>query len=484
MSQKPGQGLFSGGGSSPTELDYLFYPRSIALVGITAELGNPRREWFLAPLLDAGFDGRIYPVNPRGDEVMGLRVYPDIRDIPGPVDYALILTPADLCPQVLRDCAAKGVKVATVYSAGFAETGQEEGRRLQAKLAEVAASGGIRVMGPNCMGVYCPQGRLSFVSDFPTESGRVSFLCQSGGNTIEVVMLSAQRGVRFSKVASYGDACDLNECDFLEYFLNDPQTGIIAVYIEGVREGQRFLRLLRETAGVKPVILLKGGVGEAGGRAAASHTGSLSGSNAVWDALSRQHGVVQAHSLEEFADLLVAFSLMPLPRGRNTAIVGIGGGASVMAVDECERAGLSVPPLPPEMVDRLREFTPDAGNMLRNPVDSNRVWWSPEDFIKTVGIIDGWEGIDLFIGHVPAPDGIPTSGQRMEHYQKSVRGVLDSIKVVSKPLAAVVRSGRQAEMAQRSVLAQQELTEAGLPVYPTMARAANAITKFLEFHGN
>ncbi|MFC1944916.1 CoA-binding protein [Chloroflexota bacterium] len=342
MSQKPGNGFLSGDGLGG--LDYLFRPGSIALIGITTDPGNPRQEWFLVPLFDAGFDGPIYLVNPRGGEIMGLPVYPDMRAIPGPVDYAIISTPADLCPQVLRDCGAKGVKVAIIYSAGFGETGSEGGNRLQDQLAEIAASGDIRLMGPNCMGVYCPEGKLSFISDFPTESGPVSFLCQSGGNTIEAVMQSAQRGVRFSKVVSYGDACDLNECDFLEYYLNDPDTGIIALYIEGVREGKRFLELLKKAAKVKPVIALKGGIGEAGSRTTASHTGSLSGSSAVWDALMRQYGIVQARSLEELSDLLVTFSLLPVPRSRTTVIVGMGGGASVLAADHCETAGLSLPP--------------------------------------------------------------------------------------------------------------------------------------------
>ena len=252
------------------------------------------------------FEGRLYPVNPKVDEILGLKAYPNVRDIPGPVDHVICSIPAPLVPQLIEDCVAKGVKVVHMFTAGFSETGEEEGVRLEAKILQIAKRGGIRLIGPNCMGIYCPSSHISFDEAFPKESGVVGFFSQSGANASELAHMGALRGIHFSKVVSYGNALDLNEVELLEYFIQDPETEIIAAYIEGVKDGQRFVRLLREAAQVKPTIVLKGGRTQSGTGAVASHTGSLAGEDEVFDALCRQMGAIRVYSLEELADVIQA----------------------------------------------------------------------------------------------------------------------------------------------------------------------------------
>jgi acyl-CoA synthetase (NDP forming) len=208
------------------------------------------------------------------------------------VDYVISTVPAKAAPGLIAECARKGVKAVHFCTAGFSETGEEEGLRLEPQLAALSKKTGIRIIGPNCMGIYCPASRLSFNTDFPKESGPVGLISQSGGNTESLIRRVVPRGVRFSKAISYGNACDLNESDFLEYLAGDPETEIIGLYIEGVKDGERFPQILRKAAEKKPVILLKGGITEGGARAALSHTGSLAGSEVIWRSLCNQLGVI------------------------------------------------------------------------------------------------------------------------------------------------------------------------------------------------
>jgi len=243
-------------------LDSIFNPTSVAIVG--ASPGKAGQQ-FVDSLITSGFKGNIYPVNPRGEEVSGLGAYADIKDVPGPVDYVICCIPAPAVPQLIRDCGDKGVKAVCMFTAGYSESGTEEGRRLEAELSRLGNATGV-----------------------PLGSGRVAFICQSGGNSVYVIKAAAQRGVRFSKAMSFGNACDINECELLEYFAQDGETDAVAVYIEGVKDGPRFYRALRGLARSKPVVLHKGGYTPTGAGAAASHTGSLAGSDRVWDHLLGQ----------------------------------------------------------------------------------------------------------------------------------------------------------------------------------------------------
>jgi len=460
-------------------LEFLFQPKSIALVGIPSNSANPLVDMFLRPLVEFGFAGELYPVNPKGSKVLGLEFYPSIKDIPGAVDYVIGAVPARFSHQVTQDCAAKGVKAISFYTAGFSETGEESGAALEAEIVNTARRGGVRVLGPNCMGIYCPKGRLAYWPDFPKESGPVAYLCQSGGNSIHLVWMGAPRGIRFSKVISFGNACDLNEADFLDYFTYDPDTRIIAAYIEGVKDGRQFLKVLSKAAEAKPVIILKGGRSEAGTKAAASHTGALTTDDATWDALCKQLGVIQVSSMEELADVIVTFLFLP-PCGRNVAIVTAGGGVSVLAADDCESSGLAVPPLPAEIQDQLRHCTTGIGNILRNPVDLSDVFFDPQGVANALRIISSWQGIDLLI--LPLIGGVPLQSGRRMSYDVLVDIVPNWGTLPPKPTAIVVQPGTHPDASQDAFRVQQEFASAGFPVYPTMVRAAKAINKFISYH--
>ena len=246
------------------DLESLFSPASIALVGVSPNPSDMSYCWFFDPLLEFEFEGRIYPVNPKGGKICGLEFYPSIEAIPGPIDHVISCIPAPLTPQLMEHCVAKEVKLVTLFTAGFSETGEVDKMSLEDSLIQIARRGGVRVLGPNCMGIYCPRSRISFCSGFPKESGTAGFISQSGGNAFNFVDIGAARGLRFSKVISYGNACDLDETEFLQYLAHDPETEIIAIYIEGVKDGRRFITGLREAVAAKPVIVFKGGKTETG----------------------------------------------------------------------------------------------------------------------------------------------------------------------------------------------------------------------------
>ena len=464
------------------ELDPLFYPKSIAVVGVSSTVDNNVQHMFLKPLLDFGFPGPIYPVHPKGGEVFGLKIYPKIEDLPGPVDYVMGGIPARFTSQMVRECGKKGIKGVHFFTAGFSETGTKEGIELEQDLVTAGREAGVRIIGPNCMGIYSPEARTCFWTELPSEPGPVGFVCQSGGNSIQLIKQAAPRGVRFSKVISYGNACDLNECDFLEYLTHDPKTEIIAIYIEGTRDGQRFVNILSEAARKKPVVLLKGGVTEGGTKAAASHTGSLAGTYATWEALCRQLGVIQVHSMEELTDMIVTLMFMSVPRGRNVAIMsGGGGGQSVLATDDCERYGLKVPALPQEIVDRLLEFTPQAGNSVKNPIDSNLAMFDSRLFADTARIVSEWEGIDFMIAPLRQNSFYLLLFEQRLQYPGIAKAIIDAVAASVKPAAVVVAPDISPEMSKESFSILEECVSRGFPTYPSVTRAARAISTVIAY---
>lgn len=455
-------------------LDFLFHPRSLALVGITT---TQREHWtrgLLEGLLTFQYDGQLYLVNPKGGEIEGHKVYPSLKDVPPPLDYVIGLVPAPAAPGLVRDCAGKGVHAMHFCTAGFSETGEEEGIRLEAELVAEARKHNIRVIGPNCLGIYYPKSGLSFSPIFPRESGVVGFISQSGGNSNYLVRQAALRGVRFSKGISYGNACDLNEADFLEYLAVDPETKIIAMYIEGLKDGKRFRRALEVATKEKVVVLLKGGLTEGGARAVAGHTAALAGSKVTWEALCQQLGIIHVESLDELVDVLVTLLFLPVPKGRNVALVGAGGGASVLITDEFEKRGLRVPRLPEEITRQIREFTPAAGNILRNPVDYSQSMMNIPNLKRTVDIVSRWDGVDFLVDFMRI-------GQSTRLGSFSVDWVLAAGRA-SKPTAVVLEPSLVPEEASEILSGIEKCAAAHLPVYYSFASAANAINLVLNYY--
>jgi len=363
------------------ELDRLFNPSTLAVVGASRD-SHKTGNRYLSNLLGSSFEGRLYPVNPREAEIMGLKSYPSVTDIPTEVDLAMVTVPAAIVPQVMEDCARKGVKFAVVHSAGFAELGNE-GLELQEKMLAAARQGVTRIIGPNCMGLYCPRVGINTIAPAPATkeaSGGVAFAGQSGWVVENVMVMGYERGLRFSKVVSIGNQSDLTIEDLLEYFATDDETHVIGFYVEGFKRGKEFLRLARQVSREKPVIVWKAGRTEEGARAAASHTGSIAGSAVVFDAALRQNGVATARNLDELIDLAVGFASPVLPQGNRLGLLVEAGGGAVAAADAATTLGFELPILTAETQQELKAILTDVIPPFaspRNPVDI--VWGPPSD---------------------------------------------------------------------------------------------------------
>ena len=288
-----------------TDFQPIFQPRSVAVIGASGDPTKFGGRTYLM-LKDRTVNEKIYAVNPKMPEIDGQQAYANIKDIAGDVDFAIITVPAPFVVQAIQDCADKGVQTVEIFSAGFNETGEKDGVLREKQIVEIAKTTGMRIVGPNCFGVYSPESPLTIIPgpDYPKEVGPVGIFAQSGGFTGVLTRKVLELGIGINKAVSYGNACDLNEADFISFFRDDERTKIVAGYIEGIKDGQRFLKLVKETSLKKPVIIWKGGLSEQGSRAVASHTASLAGSGDVWNGVFQQTGAVPATGLNEIVDLI------------------------------------------------------------------------------------------------------------------------------------------------------------------------------------
>ena len=326
-------------------LDRLFYPKNaVALIGVSDIIIKGATP-FLYALRKVGFPNPIYCINANRKTVLyNEDAYPSILNIQDDIDYAVIAVPAKEVLQVIKECSQKGVKFVTIFTSGFSELGTDKGRQLEKEILQYTRNG-MRIVGPNCLGVYCQESRLTLteILDVPPEPGDAAFLSQSGGHTSSFFYIGTNRGIPFNKVVSLGNQCDLTLQDFIEYLGNDEQIKVISCYVERIKEVNHFLEVLRSVSQKKPVIFWKGGTTNEGTIAASSHTGAISSSYEIFKAAINQHGGIIAESMEELADLtLGARILTSKPLGRKIAIVVPGGGTAVEMTDETVRNGLEV----------------------------------------------------------------------------------------------------------------------------------------------
>lgn len=361
------------------ELKPFFHPDSVAIVGASKSF----RKWgaiVLHNTLLGGFTGKIYPINPKADEIFGLTVYPSLIDVPGKVDLAVIVVPPETVLSTLSDAKDKGISACVLITAGFSETG-DAGKELELELVEFARKNNIRLIGPNCLGIVSmvPKRLSAWMPSYVPEPGGVSILSQSGNLCYTLIRAFNIRGLGVSRSISSGNEADLMAHDFLDYLADDKDTDMILSYIEGVRDGRAFLNSLKGAVKKKPVVVLKSGHTKAGSRAGASHTGAMTGSDEVYDAIFSQTGVIRARGIEEMEDLAVIFSTQPLPRGNRVGILTMGGGWGVLAADACAGEGLNVVELAPETKSDLDKILPP--------------WWSRGNPVDTVA---GLKKGDLF----------------------------------------------------------------------------------------
>ena len=459
----------------------IIHPRSIAVVGAS---DSGRGGGFVEPLLEQGFKGELYPVNPKYTEIMGMKAYPRVRDIPGPLDYVISSIPASAVLDLIDDCAYKGVKAIHLFTARFSETGRKDAAELEQEILRQSRKSGIRLIGPNCLGLYYPDEQIAFNQGMPKDSGCVGLAAQSGQAVGEIVGFAAQRGVRFSKAVSYGNALDFNECDYIEYFTQDPQTELILMYIEGVRDGRRFQRLLKQATKIKPVIIVKGGRGEAGARATASHTASMAGSRLMLQSLINQAGAVMAADLEEMVDIATAFYFLPAFTGRNVGVAGGGGGSSVLAADICEEAGLNVIPLPEDIREDLKSQENPIWDWISNPADFSISMGDRSKATIIIEIMAKHSEFNLLIVFVHGPWRKYNKPFSLDRHMEPFRLYLKK----EVPLIVVFEgrprgSGKEAEWYEKTAYEIKEwVISEGLPTYSTMGRAARAVSKLIRYY--
>lgn len=379
----------------------LFQARSVALIGASS---NPRK-WghiMLKNLINGGFEGNIYPINPDSEELLGKKVYRNLEDVPETPDMAIIVVPPKAILSAVQDCTDKGIKAAVVITAGFAELGFE-GRQLQDEMVKTARRAGMFLVGPNCNGFMSPWAKLYV--DFPSfhvPPGGIAVVCQSGGILDGLARQIMVKGLGCSLCVASGNEADLHMEDYLAYLADDPRTKVILCYIEGFQDGDRFYRIVRNVTRKKPVVAYKSGKTQAGAQAAVSHTASIAGSDAIFEGVCKQTGIIRAKNLHHLLNVGTAFLHQPLPKGRRIAIVTAGGGWGVMAADECVSLGLGMASLTAETIKRLDAFLPAWWNR-GNPVDLV-AGSDPDDVLRVVETVLDSPDVDgvIYIGLMPA----------------------------------------------------------------------------------
>ncbi len=442
----------------------LFEPRTIAVIGASR---NPQKvgHTIVDNLSRFDFRGKIFPVNPSGGTILDLKAYASVEDIEDDVDLAVIAIPAKGVPAVLRRCIGKGVKSAIIISAGFKETGSE-GTALEEELKEIAREGRIRILGPNCLGVINTALNMNATfAKWMLPRGRISFFSQSGALGVAILDWAIGNRIGFSKFISLGNKVDLNETDFIEYLMDDPETDIILGYIEDVVEGERFIRVAGEATLKKPVILVKSGGTQAGARAASSHTGALAGSDEAFGAAFTQTGIIRAGGVRELFEIARVFLPGKIPAGDRLVVVTNAGGPGIIAADTAERRGLKLPFLKKAAIERLADRLPRNAS-LYNPVDV--IGDATSERYRVV--LDEVTGGDDFDGIV-----IILTPQAVTDVEKTAETVISSSRKTEKPLVTCF-------MGEQSVRnAVERLNSSGVPNYSYPEDAVNSYRRLVDY---
>jgi acyl-CoA synthetase (NDP forming) len=456
-------------------------PRTVCVVG------DKRANGYLWLRNMSTFTGKLYSVqiDPNeipGIEELGVPNFPSLADVPDEIDYVMCAVPRAIAPRIIADCAAKGVSGVALFTSGFAETGEDEAARLQADIGRIAREAGMPLIGPNCMGLYQRELGVRQSMEQPAgDAGPVGFISQSGTHAINFGLVGAANGIRISTSVSIGNAEVLDVPDYVDYLTDDPDTQVIAMYVEGVKDGRRFLKSLGRACQAKPVVVWKGGVTEAGARATASHTGSLATTTAVWNAAVRQAGAIVADTIDDTIDVLKALLFCkPATRGR-MGLMAMTGGQSVVITDAFVRGGLEVPLLTSASYEKLAGFFNIIGGSYRNPLDMGGTigFGGQSDHLKRLfDILDEDEHVDAIAMEL-------ASGFMARRWQvdpASLDSLLDLLiahqQRSAKPLLTILHPGHIEEVTAQ---ARARVTERGLPVFPSFERAAVALRRAIDY---
>ncbi|MEE9284940.1 MAG: CoA-binding protein, partial [Dehalococcoidia bacterium] len=449
-------------------LERVFNPRTVVVFGDKKASGymwlNGMRR----------FKGNLYSVQVDPSEIanieaMGVTNFTSLAQVPEPVDYAVCAVPRSVAPRVVADCIAHNVGGVTLFTAGYAETGTEDGKAAQDQLFALAREAGMVLIGPNCMGLHNPSLGVCFFPEQPVyEGGNVGFASQSGSHANSFSIAAPESGLFISKMISFGNGIVLENADYLEYLAQDPQTEAIAMYVESVQDGRRLFRLLRETTPRKPVLIWKGGQTDAGKRATASHTAALAESMAIWEAVARQTGALLVHSLDEALDTLKALLRLPPFSGPGCGLTGGTGGQSVSITDAFAKGGMTVPTLSPDSYRRLQEFFSLVGASYRNPIDmgSNRT-----EMDTILDILAEDPAIDVIVMQMGY-----LGGQRQQSQLETQFDALVRLRQrTAKPVVAIPTSPTPYRNADVLREIDEKLRAGGVPSYPSYERAAHAL---------
>ncbi|MGE0227020.1 MAG: CoA-binding protein [Dehalococcoidia bacterium] len=469
-------------------LDPIFHPRGVAVVGVSSRADPEGRMGgiFLNALVMQGYPKEyLYPVNPKMDEVLGIKCYPSVLDCPDPVDHVISQIPAAGLAELVDQCIQKGVRSIHSFTAGLAETGELELIEAEREIIEKVKAAGVRFIGPNCMGLYVPGVGLSFMPMLPEDPGNVFMLSQSGANANTILRSLGERGLRFSKGVSFGNGADVRAHELLDYALADPQTEYVVGYMEGVQDARVFFERLKQVAVEKPTIILKGGITSDGARAAHSHTGSLAGSIEIFDAMCRQAGAWRAESMDELLDLatMVTTSVRDV-KGPNVALIGAGGGFAVLSSDQLALVGLTLPPLPEEVQAELREFVPVAGTSVRNPVDVTFGRDHPLDFVsepeltrRLFEVIAGSHSTDVILTTVGGPWRPGRDSSRDEEDQHFRAAIEEFSRIQERTGVPIVMVQEERRVRRVTQFAHQKR----IAIVPTVTRAGKGIADLLAW---
>ncbi len=450
------------------KLDAIFSPESVAVIGASQTPGKVGHDIF-ANILRGGYKGTLYPVNPTARSILSVRCYPTVLDIPDPVDLAMIILPPKAALKTVDDCIHKGVKGVVIVSAGFKEVGGE-GACIEEQIAEKCRKAGIRLVGPNCLGVINPGAKVRLNASFSTRmplAGNISFISQSGALCTAVLDFAADRGFGFSKFISIGNKADVDELDLLRYYHKDPETDVIMIYMEELRYTSTFIEEVKQiTSGEKPtpILVIKSGKTAAGAAAAASHTGSLAGSEAVYNAIFNQSGIIRVDTVNDLFDFAIAFSSRRIPAGNRVAIITNAGGPGIIATDMTEISGLRLAHFSPKTDEALHRVLPPTAN-FKNPVDviGDATSERYEQALKAVIRDDGVDGVLMILTPQSMTDAIGTAEAIVHTYKTCKKPIVCSFMGVVDVSAGV-----------------KHLQENHVPVYLFPENAARALGKLYE----
>jgi acetyltransferase len=472
------------------DLDGLFDAKSVAVIGAS---GRPGKWGFgiLSIILMKRGDREVYAVNRKGGEVLGLKAYPRLTDVPGPVDCAVIATTAEQTPSVMEDCVGKGVRFAVLFPGGFSETGRE-GAMAEREVVNIARRGGVRIVGPNCMGHFdAYSGFFTLPYKIPVKSGSVSIITQSGNSGVAMLSMLSRMGLGISKYVSSGNEADLHFEDYLEYVGGDERTKVVLGYVEGLREGRRFLSLAREITRKKPVVILKAGRSNDGAKAARSHTGALAGADEITAAAFRQAGVIRVASVNDLVDAALAFEGNPLPQGRRVALLSMGGGLGVISTDALRSHGLEMARFSPRTMEKLDAVLSNRwsrGNPVDpagDPVSYPCIWPLLEDenvdavmVVGGIGVVGGLA--TLLPVHPSLQDDYARMMQGAEREEMENLDRLVEQRARHRKPVVIARTVSGAVVEETSKVAEKMQRELLTP-YPSPERAAAALARLVEY---